>query len=99
MNMNDSIQIQTPLPMLVKKDKSKFIIGILLAIFAIAIASYFLYGYYNAHIQKAQQIAYESGIINTATYIANEAAQCKQVPLNISGQVINLVSVACLSQG
>jgi archaellum component FlaF (FlaF/FlaG flagellin family) len=72
------------------------IIGILLAVCILGIIGYFAYEAYNNQIKEAQQISYEQGIVDAATYIAIEAAQCKQVPLNISNQIVTLVSVDCL---
>jgi hypothetical protein len=41
---------------------------------------------------------YNKGVTDAVTYIASQASQCNYVPLNISGQIVTLVSVDCLKQ-
>ena len=41
---------------------------------------------------------YNKGVTDAVTYIASQASQCNYVPVNISGDIVTLVSVDCLKQ-
>ena len=47
-------------------------------------------------INQSAMAGYNQGATDVITYIAVETSQCKTVPLNVSGQIITLISVNCL---
>lgn len=90
--MDEQIQIKP------KKNKLVLFLSLALAICIIAIGGYLALDQYNNQINLAQQEAYNLGAIDAIRYITSEASQCKQVPINISENLITLFAVECLQQ-
>lgn len=84
---------------MVKEKRNKFILGLILTIVILlgVIGYIFLLNpAINGFIVQQQTLGAQYGIQNTILTIAQQAAQCKVVPLNVGNQTINLVAVGCL---
>ena len=83
-----------------KKRKGKtIVIGtvIVLLIAALGLAAYDI-SKHAKEIDQSKTEGYNQGAVDIITYIASQASQCKQVPLNVSGQVTTVVSLSCLNR-
>jgi len=85
-------------PIKPKKSKSLLVIGIVvLLLIALGLAGWDI-SKLTKDVGQSRQTGYNQGAIDIITYIATQASQCKQVPLNVSGQITILVSVNCLGK-
>jgi len=82
-------------------NKNLKIFAMIVAVLLICAVGYIGYGFYAqakvdkeiSVFQQGAQYGYEQGIIQ----IAQQAATCQQIPLNVENQTINLIAVDCLS--
>jgi len=82
-------------------NKNLKIFAMVVAVLLICAVGYIGYGFYaQAKVQKeisvfqqGAQYGYEQGIIQ----VAQQAATCQQVPLNIGNETVNVIGVDCLS--
>ena len=89
----------------VKRTNRKFLrlafVVIVLALFcSVCYIVYDKYSEYQLmHDYEIAQQGFDYGANQTMLFIMQEVAQCKQVPLTMYNQTLNIVAVECLQQG
>jgi len=80
------------------KDKRDFLIKIL-AVVVILLLGVLCYVFLISPAINSYAVkAYNQGVQTAIITIAQQAAQCKQVPLTVENQTINLFAVECMQQ-
>lgn len=83
------------------KNPMKIVVIVLSVVLLLALA-YIGYNFYAEWSYGKQVEAYQQGVQvgleSAITQVAQQAATCQQVPLNIQNQTITLIAVECLQQ-
>jgi len=72
---------------------------VILALLLVIAIGYIVFDKYRARVVQKEIGIYQQGMQAAIAYLYQQAGSCKQVPITVENQTINVVAVECLKAG